>query len=511
MCTCGISKCCTATAAWIGVCGTKDVVEDEEFEYPSPPPIFLSYQWGVQNEVKLLKQHLNMAGYECWMDIGQMGGGDKLFNKIDSGIRAAKVIICCTTEKYAQSPNCNREVNLSVNLGKPIIPLLMEKMAWPPKGSMGPIFSEYLFIRFFQRNGEETDDQRYWPIAKFQELLMQMNFYAVPDPKLIKPVYSNWWNPIVEDIKIDKNKNASGTKNTTGNKADTNEPSTDVSPLIFLSYQWGRQPQVKALYERLVSLGYTVWMDIFQMGGGDSLYDKIDRGMRGCKVVVSCVTPKYALSANCRREVSLADALKRPIIPLLLEQMTWPPDGPMSMIFTELLYINVYRDADIQTKWNGPKVEELIGKLKIYIQDKMDEGLKQPKENGTGKSNESGKPGSDKPKALSATAKAKENETSKPKSEANSTSNQSNKIAEDVKGHQSKEKEESKQSEKSGSGKPEALTSTEKAKEQETAKPKAEKSATQSENVESTKTDNKQKEEPKETETKKTSKSCVLL
>lgn len=89
----------------------EDVVEDEEFEYAKPPPVFLSYQWGIQNEVKLLKQHLNMAGYECWMDIGQMGGGDKLFNKIDTGIRAAKVVICCSTERYAQSPNCNREVD----------------------------------------------------------------------------------------------------------------------------------------------------------------------------------------------------------------------------------------------------------------------------------------------------------------------------------------------------------------------------------------------------------------
>ncbi|XP_060592917.1 uncharacterized protein LOC132747531 [Ruditapes philippinarum] len=346
---------------------TEDVVEDDEFEYPSPPPIFLSYQWGVQNEVKLLKQHLNMAGYECWMDIGQMGGGDKLFNKIDNGIRGAKVIICCTTEKYAQSPNCNREVNLSVNLGKPIIPLLMEKMSWPPKGSMGPIFSEYLFIRFFQRNGEETKDQRYWPVAKFQELLMQLNFYTVPDPSLIKQEYSNWWNPIVEEIKIDKNKNAA--KGTEVSKTNTNGQDVDESPLVFLSYQWGRQPQVKLLYERLVSSGYTVWMDIFQMGGGDSLYDKIDRGLRGCKVVVSCVTPKYALSANCRREISLADALKKPIIPLLLEAMTWPPDGPMSMVFTELLFINVHRDQQIQEKWTGPKVDELMGKLKIYIPD----------------------------------------------------------------------------------------------------------------------------------------------
>lgn len=88
------------------------VVEDEEFEYAKPPDIFLSYQWGHQSEVRLLRQHLEMAGYSCWMDVGQMGGGDKLFEKIDSGIRGAKVVISCVTEKYAKSPNCNREVRI---------------------------------------------------------------------------------------------------------------------------------------------------------------------------------------------------------------------------------------------------------------------------------------------------------------------------------------------------------------------------------------------------------------
>lgn len=103
------------------------------------------------------------------------------------------------------------------------------------------------------------------------------------------------------------------------------------------------------------------------MGGGDSLYDKIDRGMRGCKAVVSCVTQKYSLSANCRREISLADALKKPIIPLLLEQIKWPPDGPMSMVFTELLYINFYREEAIQMTWKGDQFDELLVKLGQFV------------------------------------------------------------------------------------------------------------------------------------------------
>jgi hypothetical protein len=61
----------------------------------------------------------------------------------------------------------------------------MEKMAWPPAGSMGPIFGEYLFIRFFQRSAEVTGDTRYWPLAKFDELLMQLSYSVVPDQTMV--------------------------------------------------------------------------------------------------------------------------------------------------------------------------------------------------------------------------------------------------------------------------------------------------------------------------------------
>ena len=77
------------------------------------------------------------------------------------------------------------QVNLAVTLGKPIIPLLVEKMSWPPPGSMGPIFGEYIFVRFFQRPEEKTGDDRYWAPDKFTELLMQLRYNIAPDNSLI--------------------------------------------------------------------------------------------------------------------------------------------------------------------------------------------------------------------------------------------------------------------------------------------------------------------------------------
>ncbi|XP_035672741.1 uncharacterized protein LOC118413458 isoform X2 [Branchiostoma floridae] len=326
-------------------------------EPTNPPPIFISYQWDIQDQVKLIKEHLQMAGYESWMDIGQMGGGDQLYAKIDKGMRGAKVVLAMVTPKYAESTNCNHEINLANLLNKPIIPLLVENTPWPPPGSMSMIFSQLLYIMF---HGASSSSGKFWPDSSFYELLGQLAYHAAPDQSLITDEYRNW-TPSVEN----KEEKDSSTKKSEKKEKTSSTPVEDkdvepvVNPEVFLSYQWGHQPQVKALYSQLTSRGFTCWMDIQQMGGGDALYGKIDKGIRSAKVVVSCVTPKYTLSANCRREVSLADALRKPIVPLLLQDTSWPPEGPMSMAFTELLYIDC-RDESTQNNWEGAKFEELL-------------------------------------------------------------------------------------------------------------------------------------------------------
>ncbi|CAD5126579.1 unnamed protein product [Dimorphilus gyrociliatus] len=313
----------------------------------------------------MLKKHLEMAGFKGWMDIGQMGGGDKLYSKINDGVRSAKVIISCVSEKYSKSANCCREVNLTTNLGKPMIPLLMEKLQWPPAGLMGPIMSEYLYIQFFKNGGMQKGDKVFWMPPKFQELLMQIRYYVVPDMKLTAKdsPYAGWMNPPEEEIIIPKREQKAVESKTLNAKSEDEEVR---SPNVFISYQWDKQPQIRCLYKKLSGLGYHCWLDIMQMGGGDSLFDKIDKGIRGCRVVISCVTPKHALSANCRREVSLSGALNKPIIPLLLDDMKWPPEGPMSMVFAQLLYIGFHRRKDNKL-WEGDEFNQLISKIDMNV------------------------------------------------------------------------------------------------------------------------------------------------
>ena len=77
-------------------------------------------------------------------------------------------------------------MNLAVTLGKPIIPLLMENLQWPPAGAMGPIFGEYLFIRFFRRNLQQLEaGSMFWEDPKLQELLMQIRYNVVPNTDII--------------------------------------------------------------------------------------------------------------------------------------------------------------------------------------------------------------------------------------------------------------------------------------------------------------------------------------
>ena len=66
------------------------VIKEEE-KSADAPQVFISYQWDMQEEVITIRQFLEQMGVRCWMDIGQMGGGDTLYHRIYQGISTCKV------------------------------------------------------------------------------------------------------------------------------------------------------------------------------------------------------------------------------------------------------------------------------------------------------------------------------------------------------------------------------------------------------------------------------------
>lgn len=73
-------------------------------------------------------------------------------------------------------------------------------------------------------------------------------------------------------------------------------------------------------------------------------------------------------SRGFRREVSLADATKKPIIPIVLERITWLPDGAMATAFTQVPLIQFNEDVGVQEDWQGAQFEELLGRIRMPIQ-----------------------------------------------------------------------------------------------------------------------------------------------
>ena len=72
----------------------------EEIRKRSQHDIFISYQWDNQKEVMNIRKSLDLAGFSCWMDIGQIGGGGIYISKSILYLGKFEII----TQFFSRSP-----------------------------------------------------------------------------------------------------------------------------------------------------------------------------------------------------------------------------------------------------------------------------------------------------------------------------------------------------------------------------------------------------------------------
>ncbi len=91
--------------------------------------IFISYNWGVQEQVIKLYEILTNLNYKVWIDIKQLQGGNKISSELAQGIKNAKIVISCITRDYCKSYHCNLEIDNASSRKKQIIPLMLENLS----------------------------------------------------------------------------------------------------------------------------------------------------------------------------------------------------------------------------------------------------------------------------------------------------------------------------------------------------------------------------------------------
>jgi hypothetical protein len=61
--------------------------------------------------------------------------------QLAKAIKKSKIFLCCFTQKYSESKNCNAEINYAHEIGKPLLILAIEKPDIKNLGGIGLILT----------------------------------------------------------------------------------------------------------------------------------------------------------------------------------------------------------------------------------------------------------------------------------------------------------------------------------------------------------------------------------
>lgn len=95
---------------------------------------------------------------------------------------------------------------------------------------------------------------------------------------------------------------------------------------MFASYSRVDTAIVDALARVLEENGYEVWIDRTDIEGGAEWRSQIVSAIETCEAFLLILSHHSIASRNVRREIDVAEAADRQIIPVMIEQITLPPE-----------------------------------------------------------------------------------------------------------------------------------------------------------------------------------------
>lgn len=93
---------------------------------------------------------------------------------------------------------------------------------------------------------------------------------------------------------------------------------------VFLSYAHADRAFGLSVLQRLQQAGARVWYDE-GLQAGTQWDQELERRIRACGALVACLTDGYQTSRFCTREISFADGIGKPILPIAPTARSWAP------------------------------------------------------------------------------------------------------------------------------------------------------------------------------------------
>ena len=130
--------------------------------------LFISYQWNIKDQVKLMHNFLEFNNYMVFRDEDTFDASNSFSSQIAKSIKNSDLFICCITETYNESANCLREINLTIyTYKKTAIVLMFEDVDLAQLEHVNLYISRLLRINLF----EEPSVVESWSGPKAKEFL----------------------------------------------------------------------------------------------------------------------------------------------------------------------------------------------------------------------------------------------------------------------------------------------------------------------------------------------------
>lgn len=108
--------------------------------------IMISYNSSSRDLCLKIKRELELMEYKVWIDVNTISGSS--LEAMSNAVENSFCVLICVTENYRQSINCQAEAKYAFRRKKPIIPLIMQPDYEDPKGWLGFIMSDKIFVNF---------------------------------------------------------------------------------------------------------------------------------------------------------------------------------------------------------------------------------------------------------------------------------------------------------------------------------------------------------------------------